>query len=65
MNWLARRRLTAGLRRLGHRPQWGRDAGGGRYAACRDCVWAWGGTTLSTGNVAGTLLATDTCTGRR
>ena len=44
MNWLARQWLTAGLRRLGHRPEWRGhldacrlqpcgDLGRGRYAA--------------------------------
>lgn len=62
--WLARQRLTRGLRRLGHWPQWGREGTGSRYAACRDCGWAWEGNAIRGRGVAGTLRTTLECAGQ-
>ena len=45
MNWLARRRLSAGLRTLGHSPQWDKGHRQGhrrfRRAYCADCGVSW------------------------
>lgn len=63
MNWLARLRLTAGLRRLGHRPEWFRYMSGGRYASCWDCARWWDAVSLD--RVAQTLRHAGECRGRR
>lgn len=42
MNWLARMRLSAGLRRLGHSPEWWR-VDTVRYAHCLHCDGIWVG----------------------
>jgi hypothetical protein len=57
----ARRKFTAGLRRLGHAPQ--RQSHGGY--ACRKCDWvfAWGGG-ITMANLPATLRAADVCRGR-
>lgn len=62
MSWWARYRFAEGLRRLGHRPRWGRDRDG-FYAYCKDCVWAWGGPVAGT-DVKTLLRGTDICPGR-
>ncbi len=62
MNWLARQRLTAGLRRLGHRPEWFRGMSGQRYASCWDCALWW--NAVSFGRAAETLRHVETCRGR-
>jgi hypothetical protein len=59
VNWLARQWLTAGLRRLGHRPDWFRYMPGGRYASCWDCGEWW--DAVSFGQVAETLRHADAC----
>jgi len=60
MNWLARKRLTAGLRGLGHKPEWFTDQRGRQFAACRDCVWAWG-APASMAAAANFIRTTDSC----
>ena len=61
--WLARRRLTSGLRMLGHRPAWARDEAGA-YAWCRDCARKWSGQSVSPARVPVTLRLADVCKGR-
>lgn len=63
MNWLARRRLTAALRRLGRRPKWGR-AFGDRYAWCPGCGDSWDGEVTSIAQVTAELSGTPACGGR-
>ena len=59
MNWLTRRRLMAGLRRIGHRPEWFRYMSGGRYASCWDCGQWWDAVT--SGQVTETLRRVRPC----
>lgn len=64
MTWLARHRLAAGLRRLGHRPEWDQLSGGEPYLWCRSCDHCWlepadGAVTRRT------LRRAGTCRGRR
>jgi hypothetical protein len=59
MSWLARRWLTAGLCRIGHRPEWLRYMSGGRFASCWDCGRSWDAVTF--GQVTETLRRVRPC----
>lgn len=62
MNWPARLRLTVRVRRLGHRPKWGR-AFGDRYAWCPGCGDSWDGERLRWVGMDAELRGTTRCGG--